>query len=506
MTEQQRKSQVWGNRLKTPPDELNVGFCAGRDVITLPMADEILLEFDIWTNLAHARMLKHVNILNDDELSDIRKALSDLMQSHQNGTFQLDPAKEDVHINIEHYITFVRQVEAGKKIHTGRSRNDQVSTDMRLFLRAAVIELTESIFSLIRAILKRAVEETESIMPGFTHYQPAMLTSIGHWLTGWSQGLLRDVSSLIQDLKTMNRSPLGSAASFGTSWPIDREFAAELMGFDAVEENSLDCISARGENETRVAASISILMNHLSVIAQDIILLSSPFYGFFQIDDRYVTGSSIMPQKRNPDFAEIIRSKAAFAQGSLISLLGIQKGAMSGYNRDTQQTKYLIMDLLRESRDAPIILSGVISSMCFDTEAMRKSCEKGFVNSTDIADWLAQKHGLSFRDCYEVLSSAVKYSEKQGKVTVESLKRSITEHGLKISFSEEDGAFVDSPERTLMEKRHTGAPSVESVERMVKSQHKAVGGFEQEIDGIRQQIKAAKDRCFNEETTDCSVL
>jgi argininosuccinate lyase len=498
MTKQKQKSQVWGNRLNAPPDELNIRFCAGRDVTTLPMADEILLEYDVWTNMAHAKMLASVGVLKTQELSAIRNALSELMVDYRSGKFQLDPTKEDVHINVEHYLTFEKQVAAGKKIHTGRSRNDQVSTDMRLFLRAEVIELVESVLDLIGTILLRAKQETGTIMPGFTHYQPAMLTTVGHWLTCWSQGLLRDVASLLQDLKTLNLSPLGAAASFGTSWPIDREQTADLLGFDGVEQNSLDCISSRGENETRIAASISVMINHLSIAAQDLILLSTPYYGFIQVDDRYVTGSSIMPQKRNPDFAEIIRSKASMAHGYLISLLGIQKGAMSGYNRDTQQTKYLIMDLLRESQDIPSIFGGVIASLRFNKETMRRSCESGFINSTDIADWLAQKHGLSFRDCYELLSLTVKYSEEHGKVTIEALQKSAAEQGLQISFSKEDMAFIGSPERTLLKKQHTGAPSVSSVEKMILSQNAAAEKYKQEIEGVKQKTQAANNRCFME--------
>ena len=498
MTKPKQKSQVWGNRLKAPPDKLNIKFCAGRDVITIPMADEILLEYDVWTNMAHARMLASIGVLTAQEFSDIRSALSELMLDYESGRFQLDPSKEDVHINVEHYLTFDKQVSAGKKIHTGRSRNDQVSTDMRLFLRAEVIDLVESVLNLIHTILLRAGQETETIMPGFTHYQPAMLTTVGHWLTCWSQGLLRDVSSLMQDLKTLNLSPLGAAASFGTSWPIDREQTAELMGFEGVEQNSLDCISSRGENETRIAASVSILINHLSIASQDIILLSTPYYGFIQVDDRYVTGSSIMPQKRNPDFAEIIRSKASMAHGSLVSLLGIQKGAMSGYNRDAQQTKYLIMDLLRESRDVPSILAGVIASLRFDRKIMRSNCESGFINSTDIADWLAQKHGVSFRDCYEILSLAVRYSEEQGRVTIDALQKSAIEQGLQISFSNEDLEFIDSPEKTLLNKQHTGAPSASSIEKMIYSQKSKVEIFKQEINDVRQRIQVAYERCFKE--------
>lgn len=304
-----KKSQVWGKRLTSPPDQLNVEFCAGRDVRELPMADQQLLEYDIWTNLAHARMLNKVGIVSKEELKDIKQALSDLQSEVNEGTFKLDPEKEDVHINTEYYITYIKKIEAGKKIHTGRSRNDQVSTDMRLYIRDQIIQFAGNMVQLIESIVQKADEEVDSLMPGFTHYQPAMLTTAGHWMSSWSQALLRDLQALMDTLKLMNRSPLGAAASFGTSWPIDREFSAELMGFDEVEENSLDCISNRGEIESRVAGVVSVLMNHLSVISQDMILLNTPYYDMLKIDDRFVTGSSIMPQKQNPDFAEVIREK-----------------------------------------------------------------------------------------------------------------------------------------------------------------------------------------------------
>ncbi|PCI25309.1 MAG: argininosuccinate lyase [SAR324 cluster bacterium] len=491
-----KKSQVWGGRLTTAPDKLNISFCAGRDVNPLPMADELLLTYDIWTNLAHISMLRKTEILSDEEHGQIKAALIQLQQQFEQGEFKLDPSKEDVHINVEHFVTTTQKVEAGKKIHTGRSRNDQVSTDMRLYMRAEALELVGQVMTLVRAILQVAEQEKESLMPGFTHYQPAMLTTVAHWLTSWSQGLIRDCQRLLQDLVLLNRSPLGAAASFGTSWPIDREHSAALLGFDGVEENTLDCISSRGENEARLASTVSLLMNHLSTISQDIILLSTPYYNMLVIDDRFVTGSSIMPQKRNPDFAEVIRSKAAVSHGILTSLLGIQKGSMSGYNRDTQQTKYLVMDLFRESMGAPLILAGVIETMTFQREEMLKQCEFGFMNSADVADWLAREFALSFRDCYELLSLAVRYSEKAGKLTDEAMAQAIQETGLPVEITSENLAFLNTPAAMLDKKVHTGAPSPVATQQMIENQQHELEKLAAQQQQIEAQAEAAKKQCF----------
>ena len=491
-----KKSQVWGGRLKSAPDQLNLEFCAGRDVATVRMADDNLLPYDIWCNLAHAKMLLKQSILNDQEFTKIKAALLRLEREYQAGKFQLDPAKEDVHINIESYITTTRQVQAGKKIHTGRSRNDQIATDMRLYMRAQVLVLIEQITPLIFSILDLAEKEINSVMPGFTHYQPAMITTAGHWFSSWSQGLIRDCGRLMQDLQLLNRSPLGAAASFGTSWPIDREFTAKLLGFSAVEENTLDCISSRGENETRLAASISVFMNRLSVISQDIILLSTPYYGMFVLDDRFVTGSSIMPQKRNPDFAEVIKSKAALCHGLLTSLLGISKGAMSGYNRDMQQTKYLVMDLFREINNAPLVLSGVINSLTLKRKTMLRLCEQGFMNSADVADWLAREFSLSFRDCYELLSLAVRYSEKEGQLTLAALQQASQESKLQITLDDSVVAFLNSPTALLDKKQHTGAPSSQAVQKMINKQRLEIAEILDQADQITKTITKAKKKCF----------
>jgi argininosuccinate lyase len=490
------KDQVWGGRLNTPPDKMNIAFCSGRDVVSIPMADELLLTYDIWTNLAHVKMLNHCAILKDDECRVLCEALVALDMKVQRGDFHLDPQKEDVHINIEHHITHTLGIEAGKKIHTGRSRNDQCGTDIKLYLRDQLLEISENVKILIEAILKKATPELKSIMPGFTHYQPAMLTTAAHWLTSWSQALLRDLERLYQDLQLLNHSPLGAAAAFGTSWAIDREYAAQLLGFDAPDENSLDCISARGEYEARAAATLSFLMNHLGTIAQDMMLLSMPYFGMLVIPDQYVTGSSIMPQKKNPDFAELIRGKAACCHGALASLLGIQKGSMSGYNREYQLSKYVIMDTFRECLDTPLILSGVINAMTFNRAEMLAKSQKGFMNSADVADLLARKFNLAFRDCYELLSLAVKNCEAAGQLTKEGLEKAIDHLGLPVKLSKKDVELFNSPYLLLQEKEHTGSPSVGSVKRMIASQTQALQKVGKKIRAFHNRVRLAQKKCF----------
>ncbi|MDH5560346.1 MAG: argininosuccinate lyase [Deltaproteobacteria bacterium] len=494
-----KKTQVWGSRISTAPNQANILFCAGRDVTALPMADEQLIEYDIWTNLAHARMLYKIKVLNQNEFHDLNNALLDLEDSRQRGEFKLDPEKEDVHINIEHYLTNVKGIQAGKKIHTARSRNDQVSTDMRLFIREQVLILIEGLIGLAHEILNAARGEKKSIMPGFTHYQPAMITTAAHWLTSWSQGTLRDIQRFFDDFDILNYSPLGSAAAFGTSWPIDREYTADLLGFNGVDENTLDCISSRGENESRIASSVSVMMNHLGTIAQDIILLASPYYDMLRVDDKFVTGSSIMPQKRNLDFAELIRSKSAQSHGILVSLLGIQKGSMSGYNRDSQQTKYLIMDLFREVNQTPLILSGIIQTMQFNRKKMKSHCSVGFIESADIADWLANKYALPFRDTYNILSGAVNLSDKKGKLDYKSLMNGIKEAGFKLEFSEKELKSYIQPSNLIRFKTHIGGPSPKSVQKMITLQSNKLKQFQTKLEKFQERISNARKTCFNRE-------
>ena len=491
-----KRAQVWGNHLKKPPNEQNILFCAGRDVQPLPMADELLLPYDIWTNRAHCIMLHKQGLIPSASLSSILAGLNKLEKLVAAGNFSLDPAKEDVHINVEAFVTENQGAEAGGRMHIGRSRNDQSACDMRLYLRAVGLSLFDSVKNLAASLLVQAEKNTESVMPGFTHYQPAMVTTWGHWMCAYVQGLCRDLERLAFAISLVNRNPLGAAAAFGTSWPIDRQLTTELLAFEKIDTNTLDCIVSRWENEAQLAHAGSMLMNHLSIMSQDLMFLSHPYSGLLQIDDDYVTGSSIMPQKKNPDFAEVIKSKAALAHGFLSSLLGIQKGGLSGYNRDTQATKYLLMDLVRECEAAPIILQGVFESLTINTEKMRELCETDFINSVDIADHLARTLNLSFRECYHLLARAVKLSLPETKITTAALKKALAEsdHPTEIA---EDLAELHDPQKILKLRQHQGSPSPEQTSLQIEELSAELNSLPAPLVDLQNNIIAAQENCQN---------
>ena len=491
-----KQSQIWGSHLKNQPDEQNVLFCAGRDVQELPMADELLLPYDIWTNRAHCIMLERQGLVPKASLAKILTGLSQLEELVETGEFSLDPAKEDVHINVEAFVTEKQGADAGGRMHIGRSRNDQSACDMRLYLRSVGLNLFDSVKNLADSLLTQAEEHTESVMPGFTHYQPAMVTTWGHWLCAYVQGLCRDLERLSFSISQINRNPLGAAAAFGTSWPIDRKLTTELLAFAKVDSNTLDCIVSRWENEAQLAHAGAMLMNHLSIVSQDLIFLSHPYSGLLQLDDNYVTGSSIMPQKKNPDFAEVIKSKASLAQGFLSSLLGIQKGGLSGYNRDTQVSKYLIMDLVRECEATPIILQGVFESLTINTGKMKKLCESGFMNSVDIADHLARTLDLPFRECFHLLARAVKLSEPETKITTAALGKTLAEFGHPTEIAEGLAEFHD-PQQLIYQRQHEGSPSPKQIRLQIEELSERLNSLSFPLVDLQKNILDAQENCQN---------
>ena len=462
------QNQVWGSHLQSSPAEENVLFCAGRDVQPLPMADMALLPYDLWTNRAHAIMWYEEGVLPKDVLTKILRGLSQLEENFRNGDFELDPKLEDVHINVEAFVTRQQGEEVGGWMHIGRSRNDQAACDTRLFLRDALLRQSKSLETLIRTLLTQAVEHTETVMPGLTHYQPGMLTSWGHWLCSHAQALLRDLERVKFLLLPINRNPLGAAASFGTSWCPNRNRTTELLAFSEPELNTLDCISARGELEGQVAQGYSVMMNHLSLLAQDLIFLSHPYISMLRLPEAFVTGSSIMPQKKNPDFAEVIKGKTALAHGLLQSLLGVSKGIVSGYNRDSQVCKYLVMDVIRECEPAPNILSGVMSELEVRKKVMWNRCNEGFMNAVDLADSLSRNHGIPFRKCYHLLAKAVRLSSPSESITKEALQSTLDDEKSGITFSDEDFAALQSPISVLIRRDHLGSPAPERVREQIE--------------------------------------
>ncbi len=489
------KNQIWGGHLSQPPDQLMVEFCAGRDVAAVPMADEVLLPFDLWTNRAHAIMLCRQGILEETVLKALLKALDALEKDWQAGKFKLDPALEDVHVNVERYVTRRAGKEAGGRLHTARSRNDQVACDMRLFMRARLLELGGALGVLALALLEQAREHSDTLLPGFSHHQPAMITSWGHWLCAHVQALLRDLERIRSAFDLVNRSPLGAVAGFGTSWPIDREAAAQLLAFPTVDYNTLDCISARWEHEAQVAHTCALMMRHLSLIAQDLIMLSHPYWGMLSLGDAYVTGSSVMPQKRNPDLAEVIKGKTAWAAGMAAGLLGATHGSMSGYNRDSQLTKYAVMDVLRECLPAPLVLKGAMESLEVHKDVMAQRLGQGFLGAVDFADALAREHGLPFREAYDITANAVGLSGDAGEITPKAASQALLEAGLGAKMPANVLAWLSDPAEVLRRRQHTGAPAKYPVRVQVEAFHWRLSGLTDFIPKQRTVIERAYQEC-----------
>ena len=490
------KRQIWGGHLSGPPDALMVSFTAGRDVTPLPMADAELLPFDLWTNRAHAIMLQRQGILNHTTLEKILTALKELEQRWLEGGFELDPALEDVHVNVERFVSATQGEEIGGSLHTGRSRNDQVTCDMRLYMRAMLLELGASVSTLTATLLEQAAAHTGTVMPGFTHHQPAMITTWGHWLCSYAQALCRDLERVRFAIDQVNRNPLGAAAAFGSSWPLDRELTAELLGYGRVDLNTLDCIGARWEHEAQTAMVYSGVMNHLAMICQDLILLSHPYWGMISLPDAYVTGSSIMPQKRNPDFAEIVKGKTAWLGGMVAGLLAIPKGGMSGFNRDTQITKYAVMDVVRECQPAPILLNHLFGGLTVNHARMAECLQVGFLEAADFADALARALGLPFRACYEIAAAAVGKSADAGTITEAAAREALTAAGHDPQAASDVLQGLGDPLAILSWRQHSGAPSPEAVRSQIAELRREREVHAAALSGIESHIAEAHRRCL----------
>ncbi len=490
-----KKQQIWGDHLSQSPDELMVQFCAGRDVAPLPMADAALLPYDLWTNRAHAIMLFRQGILPEKHLAALLKALKALEKDWDAGKFTLNPKLEDVHINVESYVTGRAGADAGGRLHTARSRNDQVTCDRRLFMRAQLLELGEGLGELAQVLLGQAREHANTLMPGFSHHQPAMITTWGHWLCAHVQAICRDLERIHSAFDLLNRSPLGAVAGFGTSWPIDREGAAALLAFPTVDYNTLDCISARWEHEAQVAHVCALMMSHLSILAQDLILLSHPYWGMLTLADAYVTGSSVMPQKRNPDLAEVIKGKSAWAAGIATGLLGTPHGAMSGYNRDSQMTKYAVMDVLRECMPASRVLKGAMETLNVHQDVMAERLKQGFLGAADFADALARELDLPFRKAYDITAHAVRLSEGEGAITPQAAGKALKEAGLGARLPPHLLGKFSDPAQVVARRAHTGAPSNYSVRVYVEGCYWRLSGLTDFIPKQKARIERAHALC-----------
>ena len=401
----QGSTKPWSGRFSEPVDDLVKRFTAS---VTF---DQRLAEFDIQGSIAHARMLHAVGILTAADLDAINKGLADISEEIRNGTFPWSIDLEDVHLNIEHRLT-AKAGDAGKRLHTGRSRNDQVATDIRLYLRAAIDHVQSLLKGLQRALLDLAEKHTETVMPGFTHLQVAQPVSFAHHLMAYVEMLIRDTQRFADCRKRVNRLPLGAAALAGTSFPIDRLMVAKELGFDGVCENSLDAVSDRDFAIEFVAAG-ALTMTHLSRFSEELILWMSPRFGFIDIADRYCTGSSIMPQKKNPDVAELVRGKTGRVNGHLVALLTLMKGQPLAYNKDNQEDKEPLLDTVDTLLMSLAVFTGMVGGITVNVDTMRTAAREGYATATDLADYLVKK-GQPFREAHEIVAQAVRFAETRG--------------------------------------------------------------------------------------------
>lgn len=398
-------SKPWTGRFTAPTDAFVEAFTASIDF------DQRLYAQDICGSMAHARMLAQIGVLSVQEAEQIVAGLQQVQAEIEAGQMRFQVSLEDIHMHVETRLTELIG-DVGKKLHTGRSRNDQVATDVRLYTRESIDAILEGIRRLEQALLDLAERESDTILPGFTHLQVAQPVTFGHHLLAYFEMLHRDAARLVDARRRVNVLPLGAAALAGTTFPIDREYVARELGFEAVAENSLDAVSDR-DFAIETVFALSLLMVHLSRFAEELILWSSPQFAFIELSDSFCTGSSIMPQKKNPDVPELVRGKSARVIGALQTLLVLMKGQPLAYNKDNQEDKEPLFDALDTARGSLKVFAEMLPEMTVRRENMRAAALRGFATATDLADYLVRK-GLPFRAAHEVVGKAVRHAIEAG--------------------------------------------------------------------------------------------
>ena len=448
--------KLWGGRFTKETDDLVFNFNESLSF------DRKLYKQDITGSIAHAKMLGKQGIISDDEAKQIVKGLEGILNDLNSGALEFDNS-EDIHSFVEATLT-ERIGDAGKKLHTGRSRNDQVALDMKMYTKEEMLELKALIKTLLASILKVMEENTETIMPGFTHLQKAQPITLAHHFGAYFEMFKRDYSRLNCALMRIDQCPLGSGALAGTTYPLDREFVAKELGFKEPTLNSMDSVSDR-DYLIEFLSDLSITMMHLSRFCEEICIWNSNEYRFVNIDDSYSTGSSIMPQKKNPDIAELIRGKTGRVYGALMSLLTTMKSLPLAYNKDMQEDKELAFDAIDTVKGCVVLFTGMIDTMTFNKDNMENSTKMGFTNATDAADYLVNK-GVPFRDAHGIVGELVLFCEKNNK----SLDDMTLDEYKAISDVFEEDIFDAISLETCVNKRLTlGAPSPESMKEVIKT-------------------------------------
>jgi len=444
MTKKKKKvNPLWGGRFESGTNDLAQSFSSSIDI------DERLFEADIKGSIAYAEILKNAKLINSTELSKIKKGLRTILEEIRQDKFNWDPGLEDVHMNIEARLVKIAGV-AAKKIHTGRSRNDQVATDLRLYLMEETVTIQNLLTLLQETLLKKAEKNTKTLMPGFTHLQIAQPITFGHHLMAWNEMLSRDYSRLEDAKQRMNVMPLGSAALSGTRFNIDRKLLAQKLGFTEVSRNSMDAVSDR-DFVLELASALSIVGIHLSRICEEIIIWASSQYDYINLSDEVCTGSSIMPQKKNPDMAELIRGGSSKTIANLVGLLSLMKNLPLTYNRDMQEDKEYIFNSVDFTQDSLALLSLVVDGMEPNIEKMKQDCFTGQITATDLADYLVEKN-MPFRQAHEVVGKIVAHAESK---EVQIFELELSELKRFSNLIEQDVSGYLNPEKTVLSRRQT---------------------------------------------------
>ena len=451
-----QSDKPWAGRFTEPTDAFVEAFTASVGF------DQRMYKQDIMGSIAHAKMLTRVEVLTQKECDAIVRGLQDIESDIEQGNFAWSTELEDVHMNIEARLTD-RIGDVGKKLHTGRSRNDQVATDIRLYLREQVDILSAELQRLQQGLLQLAEQHADTIMPGFTHLQTAQPVTLGHHLLAWFEMLQRDQERLSDCRKRINIMPLGSAALAGTTYPIDREFTAKELGFDAICQNSLDAVSDR-DFAIEFTSAASLVMMHLSRFSEELVLWSSAQFNFVDLGDRFCTGSSIMPQKKNPDVPELVRGKTGRIYGHLISLLTLMKAQPLAYNKDNQEDKEPLFDTIDNLRGCLRLYADMMPQIKVNADVMYEAAKRGFSTATDLADYLVRK-GVPFRDAHEIVGKSVRHGLDTGKDLSEMALAELQEFSKII---EQDVFDVLTLEGSVAARKHIGGTAPQQVRAAIK--------------------------------------
>ncbi|GJL72809.1 MAG: argininosuccinate lyase [Nitrosomonas sp.] len=452
--------KTWSGRFNEPVSHLVARYTASVSF------DKRLAEYDIQGSRAHAQMLATQGIISQADLAAIEQGLNQIQEEIRHGNFVWHQELEDVHLNIEKRLTALVG-DAGKRLHTARSRNDQIATDVRLYVRDSIDEIIRLIKAMQTALIDFAAQHTETVMPGFTHLQVAQPVSFGHHLMAYFEMLKRDIERLADCRKRVNKSPLGAAALAGTSYSIDRAMVAQKLDFDGICENSLDAVSDR-DFIIEFNACAALFMTHLSRLSEELILWMSPSYNFIVLADRFCTGSSIMPQKKNPDVPELVRGKTGRVNGHLVALLTLMKAQPLAYNKDNQEDKEPLFDTVDTLIDTLRIYTDMLAGIQVNHESMRNAALHGYATATDLADYLTKK-GLPFRDAHEVVAKTVQFAEQKG---CDVSKLDLSELQKFSQLIDEDIFTVLTLEGSMKSRNHPGGTAPSQVSAAIKQARK----------------------------------